>query len=203
MADHDHRKKAAATGAEFVAHASDVFARDLFQPMYERANVAPNDVRRLISEIRHKLDALDIVVETILGHPMPAPSDQGRATQTVHQLNSTNGVASHAAPSIAPDPADPYDDIGRNQRSRLRELTLLDFLARETRPFSLQQVLGAIGEKGFEDTSGAVVSQLHRLKKLGVINQPAGGMYEITPQGLSHLHQLRSSFGSLLGSAHA
>jgi DNA-binding PadR family transcriptional regulator len=56
-----------------------------------------------------------------------------------------------------------------------------------------------LNQKGFTDSSGAVVSQLHRLKKLGLINQPANGMYEITLDGLGHLRKLRSSFGALVG----
>jgi hypothetical protein len=36
------------------------------------------------------------------------------------------------------------------------------------------------------------------MKKLGVIDQPANGMYEITQDGLGHLRKLRSSFGALL-----
>ena len=80
----------------------------------------------------------------------------------------------------------------------MRELILLEALARETRAYTLQQLLAALEVKGFGDTGGAIVSQLHRLKKLGVINQPGSGLYEITDEGLSHLRKLRSSIGSLI-----
>ncbi len=189
----------------FVAKASDVFARELFQPMFERANQAPEDVLQLIFEIRHKLDALDTVVATILGPNKgtrsngmtPHPSLQAALESPVDpDTNSLNGFSMQHKQAAAN--GETFDDIGRNQRSRLRELTLLDFLSRDSRAYSLQQVLSALQAKGFNDSSGAVVSQLHRLKKVGVIKQPADGMYEITTSGLSHLHNLRGSFGSLL-----
>jgi len=75
---------------------------------------------------------------------------------------------------------------------------MLEALAREARPFALQQVVAALDQRGVTDTSGAIVAQLHRLKKLGIIDQPANGMYEITDEGLGHLRRLRSSFGALL-----
>jgi hypothetical protein len=170
----------------FVERLSEVFARELFQPMFRRAPESPSDVRALIADFRAKLDALDHVIETA----GPGPRLQ------------LNGASAAREPDKAADEADAdtgeLDDIGRNQRSRVRELVLLDALARETRPYSLQQLLAALAQKGFQDTSGAVVSQLHRLKKLGLINQPASGMYEITLDGLGHQRKLRTSFGALV-----
>ncbi len=148
---------------------------------------SPSDVRALIADFRAKLDALDHVIETA-----------GPAGPRM-QLNGASAAreADMAADEASSDAGD-LDDIGRNQRSRVRELVLLDALARETRPYSLQQLLAALAHKGFQDTSGAVVSQLHRLKKLGLINQPASGMYEITLDGLGHQRKLRASFGALV-----
>jgi hypothetical protein len=174
----------------FVARLSDAFHRSLFQPMFQKAPVAPGDVRQLIAEFRDKLDLLDKVIAT---------AEQGRPSGLDRVAATRPAIA---APGIGePDEAgsDDYDDIGRNQRSRLRELQLLEAMARETRPYSLQQLLSALAQKGFSDSSGAVVSQLHRLKKLSLINQPANGMYEITLDGLGHLRKLRSSFGALVG----
>jgi len=188
-------------GPEFFTKASDVFARELFQPMYARANTQPDDVLQLIAEFRHKLDALDIVVATILGShgevSGPHPALQAALKRPIDPDRSDDGSPLSSSQELIEN-TDPFDDIGRNQRSRLRELTLLDYLSRDSRACSLQQVLNALKAKGFEDGSGVVVSQLHRLKKVGVIHQPAGGMYEITNSGLAHLHKLRSSFGSLL-----
>jgi hypothetical protein len=175
----------------FVARLSDAFHRSLFQPMFQKAPHAPGDVRQLIAEFRDKLDLLDKVI---------AMAEQGRGNGLDRVAAAARSAS--AAPGLdEPDEAegDDYDDIGRNQRSRLRELQLLEAMARETRPYSLQQLLSALAQKGFADSSGAVVSQLHRLKKLGLINQPANGMYEITLDGLGHLRKLRSSFGALVG----
>jgi hypothetical protein len=170
----------------FVDRLSAVFARELFQPMFQRAPQRPADVRALIADFRAKLDALDHVIATA-GPGLPPP---------------VNGAPSRESPNVAfdlgSDDSSELDDIGRNQRSRIRELILLDAMARETRPYSLQQLLNALTQKGFQDTSGAVVSQLHRLKKLGLINQPASGMYEITLDGLGHQRKLRASFGALV-----
>ena len=174
-------------GPGFVARLSDVFSRELFQPMFQRAPHAPGDVRQLIAEMRRKLDALDEVIVT---------AEPGQRDGAPAPMAGTLAVA--AAPTSEADDA---DDIGRNQRSRLRELVLLEALARESRPYALQQLMGALAQKSFADTSGAVVSQLHRLKKLGLINQPANGMYEITLDGLGHLRKLRASFGALIGEA--
>lgn len=175
-------------GGDFVARMSGVFARELYQPMFQRAAQAPGDVRRLIAEFRDKLDVLDAAIATF-----DAPESLGAGLSPV-------GVPANDEPSSrGRDDRDALDDIGRNQRSRLRELTLLEAMARESRAYSLQQLISALEGKGFGDTPGAVVSQLHRLKKVGVINQPANGMYEITNDGLGHLRKLRSSFGGLLG----
>jgi len=176
---------------DFVARLSDAFHRSLFQPMFQKAPVAPGEVRQLIAEFRDKLDLLDKVIAT---------ADQGRATGPDRSAAAGRGPIATAG-FAEPDGAegDDYDDIGRNQRSRLRELQLLEAMARETRPYSLQQLLSALAQKGFADSSGAVVSQLHRLKKLSLINQPANGMYEITLDGLGHLRKLRASFGALVG----
>jgi hypothetical protein len=48
----------------FVDRLSAVFARELFQPMFQRAPQRPADVRALIADFRAKLDALDHVIET-------------------------------------------------------------------------------------------------------------------------------------------
>ncbi len=196
-------QKATEPNPDFLAHATGVFARELFQPMVERANIAPGEVQHLISEIRHKLNALEVVVATIPGAPQ-VETELGSSPHPALQAALESPVDPDRAPPNAglaktTSDADSFNDIGRNQRSRLRELTLLDFMSRENRAYTLQQVLNALNAKGFDDSSGAVVSQLHRLKKLGVTSQPAGGMYEITHDGLAHLHQLRASFGSMLG----
>lgn len=171
-------------GSDFLGKLSDIFARQVFQPMFQRAPAAPGDVRQLIAEIRRQLDVLDEVI---------AIAEPGRRD------GSAVAAMLDTAAAGLPPAADDLDDIGRNQRSRVRELVLLEAMARESRPYSLQQLLAALGQRGFGDTSGAVVSQLHRLKKLGLINQPANGMYEITLDGLGHLRKLRTSFGALVG----
>ena len=55
----------------FVGALSDAFHRSLFQPMFQRAPLAPSDVRQLIAEFRRKLDLLDEVIAT--AEPGAAP----------------------------------------------------------------------------------------------------------------------------------
>ena len=177
---------------DFVCRLSDAFQRSVFQPMFQKAPSAPGDVRDLIAELRDKLDLLDRVI---------AMAEQGKSNGATSRASSGT-LAEPRATFLETDfTGDGSDDIGRNQRSRVRELHLLDAMARESRAYSLQQLLSSLAQKGFSDSSGAVVSQLHRLKKLGLVNQPASGMYEITTDGLGHQRKLRSSFGALAGDA--
>jgi hypothetical protein len=177
---------------DFVVRLSDAFQRSVFQPMFQKAPLAPGDVRDLIAELRDKLDLLDRVI---------AMAEQGKAGASSGRAAAIVAAEPRSSCEDSEIVSDGIDDIGRNQRSRVRELHLLDAMARETRAYSLQQLISALAQKGFSDSSGAVVSQLHRLKKLGLVNQPASGMYEITTDGLGHQRKLRSSFGALAGDA--
>lgn len=176
---------------DFVQRASAIFAAELFRPMFKLATTSPDAVQALIAEFRDKLDALDTVIAAC-----PGGGDRGGRPSRPHFTGSSSGP--RAVPSSAGD--DGRDDFGRNQRSRLRELAMLEELARDARPYTLQQITAALDGRGFSDTSGAIVSQLHRLKKLGIIDQPANGIYVVTDQGLGHLRRLRTSFGGLLAS---
>lgn len=185
--------------SDFVRRASAVFASELFKPMLQRATLAPGDVRALIADFREKLDALDTVIAMCSDLDSAGPRASVAAAGAGSGPPGMNGRGPLA--SVGDEHRDGLDEVGRNQRSRLRELAMLEALSREARPYALQQITAALEARGFEDTSGAVVSQLHRLKKLGIIDQPANGMYAITDQGLGHLRRMRSSFGSLLGGA--
>ncbi len=162
------------------------FAREVFNPMVAMTGVPASERRRLLEEIRKRLDVVEQVIATSEAGAFPA--------QSVAAAQSAAGAEDEADPSG-------LDEIGRNQKSRVRELVLLETLSREAKAYSLQQLMGALGQRGFGDeTPSAVVSQLHRLKKLDLIRQPHGstGMYEITNAGLGHARNLRSSFGAYL-----
>ncbi len=171
-------------GTDQVAHIFGAFAREVFNPMVALSGVPTAERLRLLDEIRRRLDVVEQVIATADAASYPAA----------------------ALPAAFPLGAEPeaegaaFEDMGRNQRSRVRELVLLEALAREAKAFSLQQLMAALAQQGFHDTPSAVVSQLHRLKKLELIRQPAGstGMYEITNAGLGHARNLRSSFGPYL-----
>lgn len=171
-----------------VARIFAAFAREVFNPMVALTGVASAERRRLLDEIRRRLDVVEEVIDTAdaaafpgtaLAAPAPAPAD-------------------HPAAGGPEAEASALDEIGRNQRSRVRELVVLEALAQGAKAYALQQVMSALAQRGFkDDTPSAVVSQLHRLKKLGLITQPPGstGMYEITNAGLGHARSLRASFG--------
>jgi hypothetical protein len=160
------------------------FVREVFTPLVTLSSTQPADGKRILDEIRSRLDVVEGVIATTseaASYALPTQLSKDLAS-----LEEADGA--------------PLDEIGRNQRSRVRELVLLEYLGREAKAFSLQQLMAALAQKGFQDTPSAVVSQLHRLKKLELIRQPQGstGMYEITTAGLGHARNLRSSFGAYL-----
>lgn len=169
-----------------LAQLARVFADDILKPMVDRVGSSPAEIMQLTAEFRHKLEALDVLANSFPAAGRPAPA---------------NGTSAAHPPIAAPrhESDDDYDDMGRNQRSRIRELVLLETLSQGNRPHTLQQLMNALARKGFsDDSSGAVVSHLHRLKKSEIVDQPGNGMYAITDSGLVHLHRLRSSLGGLM-----
>jgi len=184
-------QKMGAGGDDDLAQISRIFSEDVLRAMVERVGSSPAAIKQLAAEIRSKLDALETLADAFPG------SGAARSPSANSRIGSADSYA--ALGPVPNDPGDDYDDIGRNQRSRLRELVLLEVLAKDNRAFALQQLMAALAAKGFNDTNGAVVSQLHRLKRVGVVDQPGNGMYVLTDAGLGHLRRLRSSFGGLLG----
>ena len=189
------------SGDGFARRIQTLFATEVLTPLVLRAAKTPEEVRALVSELREQLGSLDRLLSgtTPAGGAagMPAPSVRAAAPAPGDNRYG-EGRQGDGHQGEGRD-GDGLDEVGRNQRSRLRELAMLEAMAREERPYALQQITAALDARGFADTSGAIVSQLHRLKKLGVIDQPANGMYVLTDQGLGHLRRLRTSFGALMG----
>lgn len=173
-----------------VARIFAAFAREVFNPMVTLTGVASTERRRLLDEIRRRLDVVEEVIDTADAAAFPGAA-----------LAAPAPASADRSPGGAEADGSALDEIGRNQRSRVRELVILEALAQGAKAYALQQVMSALAQRGFrDDTPSAVVSQLHRLKKLGLISQPPGstGMYEITNAGLGHARNLRSSFGPYL-----
>lgn len=171
---------------EFSSELAAKFQTAILLPLMSRAVVAPGEVHAFIDLIRDKLDALSSL--------LPSGSASAAANAASHGCAApglTGGANMQTQASEA-------DDIGRNQRSRVREMVLLETLESEHHALPLQQLTKALKGASFDDTSSAIVSQLHRLKKVGVIDQPANGMYAITEAGLVHLRLLRKNFGPLI-----
>lgn len=167
--------------ADFVARINAAFIREVYQPLLQRAALYPDDVRPVVARIHDGLAILDQAIEY---------SDGAEAAPE-------RPPAAAVAASPAPLPPRHGSDIGRNQRSRLRELAVLEFIEKCNRACALAEIMTVLHAQGFGDTSAAVVSQMHRLKALGVIEQPGNGMYAITDPGLGHLRKLRTGFGDL------
>ena len=180
--------KMGAGGDDDLAHISRIFAEDVLKAMVDRVGSSPAAIKQLAAEIRAKLDALETLADAF----------PGSGARPASKIGTADSYAALGPVGDDPDSED-FDDIGRNQRSRLRELVLLEVMAKDHRAYALQQLMTALSAKGFSDSNGAVVSQLHRLKRVGVVEQPGNGMYVITDAGLGHLRRLRSSFGGLLG----
>ena len=185
------------SGDGFARRIQTLFATELLTPLVLRAATTPDEVRALVSELREQLGSLD----RLLSGTTPAGGAAGMPAPVDHRCGEGRHGDGHRGDGHHGEgrDGDGLDEVGRNQRSRLRELAMLEAMAREERPYALQQITAALDARGFADTSGAIVSQLHRLKKLGVIDQPANGMYVLTDQGLGHLRRLRTSFGALMG----
>lgn len=183
-----------AGGDDDLAQISRIFSEDVLRAMVERVGSSPAAIKQLAAEIRTKLDALETLANSFPGAGAPNGAKSSTKIGTAESYAALGPV-----PDERDDDGSDYDDIGRNQRSRLRELVLLEAMAKDNRAFALQQLMTALSAKGFNDTNGAVVSQLHRLKRVGVVDQPGNGMYVLTDAGLGHLRRLRSSFGGLLG----
>lgn len=177
-----------------IAQIFSAFTRDVFTPLIAQTGIPAAERRKLLAEIRSRLDIVEEVIDTAAGtHAQSAGARShtlNGASDAAHDLDDEDGAG------------DRDGGLGRNQRSRVRELVLLEVLGRDSKAVSLQQLMTALAQRGFNDTPSAVVSQLHRLKKLELIRQPAGstGMYEITNEGLGHGRNLRSSFGPYLPS---
>lgn len=172
---------------EFSSELAAKFQTAILLPLMSRAVVAPGEVHAFIDLIRDKLDALSSLL------PSGSASDPANAASHAGAFPASPG-----GNAAIPAQASEADDIGRNQRSRVREMVLLETLESEHHALPLQQLTKALKGANFDDTSSAIVSQLHRLKKVGVIDQPANGMYAITEAGLVHLRVLRKNFGPLI-----
>ena len=171
---------------DFSSELGAKFQTAILLPLMSRAVIAPDEVHAFIEMIRDKLDALASLLPS--GHATAA----GYPGSLVALAAAIPGAGAQSVPVADPD------DIGRNQRSRVREMVLLETLESEHHALPLQQLTKALKSANFDDTSSAIVSQLHRLKKVGVIDQPANGMYAITEAGLVHLRLLRKNFGPLI-----
>lgn len=190
-------KMGAGGGDDDLANISRIFAEDVLKAMVDRVGSSPAAIKQLTAEIRAKLDALETLADAFPGSSPRAPVPSKPAASKIGTADSYAALG--PVTDEGDGEADDFDDIGRNQRSRLRELVLLEVMAKDHRAFALQQLMTALMAKGFSDSNGAVVSQLHRLKRVGVVDQPGNGMYVITDAGLGHLRRLRSSFGGLMG----
>lgn len=155
-------------------------------PALSQAIDRPGEVRAAIDAIRDLCDALELLVGD--GDDAEAPVEAAGGSPAPTALSGRpQSAAEPAAGSV----------LGRNQRSRLREIAMLEALAGEHRAFTLEELSSVLSAQGFSDTSSAIVSQLHRLKKLEIITQPFNGVYEITEAGLSHVRRLKASFAAL------
>ena len=190
MLEHGHRvgsqteldRITLANERDFASRLIVAFEAHVQLPLMSRATVAPAEVLDLIERMRERLAALESLIPGQGAKPAVRPAN-GFAGGGYAPEPLANGVDG--------------DDIGRNQRSRVRELVLLEALEAEHHALPLAQITRALTEAGFDDTNAAIVSQLHRLKKLGVIAQPANGMYVLTQDGVLHVRELRRNFGHL------
>ncbi|MFA5950640.1 MAG: hypothetical protein WC807_10190 [Hyphomicrobium sp.] len=158
-------------------------------------------------------DYIDLVAKLAGYDPGAAISLITQHIEKVRMISDYAGLRVGSAGAEAVDPAtgdrasqggtqggqeSDLDDLGRNQRSRIREAVILDIIERNAAPCALQKLMTGLAGRRIVDTQAAVVSHLHRLKSNGLITQPGSGFYDITTDGLGHLRKLRASLGSLV-----
>lgn len=175
----------ASGGDDDLEQIARIFRDDVLKAMMARAEASPAEIKSLVDKIQSRLDMFKTLID-----------DEELSIQP-RTASSSEPVAAASRPSMEMPLG---EDLGRNQRSRLREIVVLSALEQEKRAYPLQQLMSVLRNRGFDDSKGAVVSHLHRLKALELVDMPSSGsgMYSITPQGLIHLQRLRTDFGHLL-----
>ena len=164
---------AATSGWEFVDRVATLAASD------------PQGAVELISEIVEEANAIARYASIRLR----------RAAGSVPGAPSEPVSLAMVAPAQAYGEA---DDLGRNQKSRVREAVVLDIIQGNAGPCALSKLMSGLAARRIVVGQPAVVSHLHRLKLAGLITQPGNGFYDITSDGLGHLRKLRASLGSLV-----
>lgn len=168
---------------DIAADAADAAGRAFIETVARLARSDPAKAKTVIAEVMGKASTIDGFATIALG--------SGHAPASALTLDVAGaGVLSQAE-------AD-RDELGRNQRSRIREAVLLDILQANAGPCALTKLMAGLAGRGIADTQAAVVSHLHRLKANGLITQPGNGFYDITSDGLGHLRKLRASLGPLV-----
>ena len=100
---------------DFTARLLRTFQGEVIMPLMTRAGVAPAEAKALIDVFRERLETL---------HSLLSP-DESMAVVTQPVING------HTPQLPAPPAFTEAEEIGRNQRSRIRELALLSALEAE------------------------------------------------------------------------
>lgn len=163
-----------------------IFRDDVLKPMMS-TGASPDEIKKLVKKLQVKLDALKVIID----------ADDAPAVET---QPATQRDASEVTPAITSPEMILGDELGRNQRTRLRELVLLTVLEKEKKAYPLQQLLSDVNRQGFDATRSAIISQLNRMIADDYLETPSkgSGMYTITKDGLVHLQELRTNFAHLL-----
>lgn len=162
----------------------ETFHHDVLMPLMAASASTPAAARKVMALIRGKLEQLELLVSLPTG---AEPATYGTALVRTPALQ---------APSDVPADID-FLEIGRNQRAQYRELSLLEIMSTDSRPYSIAQLMRGLEARGLADKQPAVISHLHRMKNADLISQPGSGMYMVTPDGLGQLQRLRKSVGAL------
>ena len=165
-----------------------IFRDDVLKPMMS-AGASPEEIKKLVARLQEKLDAFK-TMNDLDGEPS---GEASAATKTAKPYSAATSAITSPEMILG-------HELGRNQRSKLREIVLLLVLAQEQRAYPLHQLISEVDRHGLDSSKPAVISHLNRLISLGLLATPSkgSGMYSITPQGLTHLQRLRTDFGHLL-----
>ena len=172
--------------------------------LLDHINERPDQVRAFLAGAGEQLAALATLVGGADGSASAAALAGQNGSQPgveAHGAMSASGAATHAvarAAGLSGRAAYGIEQLGRNQRSRVREMLALEALAKAGGACTADELMVAVKDGGLVDTRDALNAQLHRIKKDGLVTQPDTGLYAITDKGRADATALRRIFGKFL-----
>jgi len=175
---------------------------DPLKEAIESCNIENRQFRRTLEDMRDLLTYLEMKSEALAEN---GNRDTGREVKTATEATFAEGHP------IAPldggsSPADEWTSFARRlaprERSLAREIEILRTLQERQGAIPLRQLHGRLSALGLLENGGQaiVVTQISRLKKLGLVSSESQGFYARTDLGMEKLQRLRVNHAALFAS---